>query len=159
MNKKFITLSCIFLIFIIGCQKAQVSEEKTVQPQEKMAAMNVITYDSDKVDVVIDELAFLPPFIHIKKGTTVTWINRDKIEHTVAWHNKKTPTEITESDVLNTGDKYSYTFNEEGIYDYICGIHPFMHGGVIIGNPPELAGMMEFAEDTSPPKVFSISPN
>jgi len=156
MKDKFVGLILIFLVFIIGCQKAKVSE--VTQPQEKMPAMNVINYDSDKVGVVIDEFAFLPPFVHIKKGTTVTWENRDKVEHTVAFHNKKTPTQVTESEVLKTGDSYSYTFDEEGVYDYICGIHPFMHGGIIAGNPPELAEMMEFAEDTTPPKVFSITP-
>ena len=162
MNKKFLVLLCILLLFIISCQKAEVSEKKDImkkKPAEKMAAMNVISYDSNKVEGVIDNLAFSPPFIHIKRGTQVTWINRDKVEHTVAWHNKKTPTEVTESDVLKTGDKYSFTFKEEGVYDYICGIHPFMHGGIIVGNPPELAGMMEFAEDTPPPKVISITPN
>ncbi len=160
MNKAFLVSLLIFLFFISACQKTEVKEEiKEVTKLEKMAAMNVITYDSDKVTVVLDELAFLPPFIHIKQGTTVTWINKDKVEHTVAFHNKKTPTQVIESDVLKTGDKYSYTFNEEGIYDYICGIHPFMHGGIIVGNPPELASMMEFAEDTTPPKVFSITPN
>ena len=157
MNKKHL-LMLIFLIFVIGCQKEEVMESK-IQPQEKMAAVNVITYDSDKVTVVIDELAFQPAFIHIKKGTTVTWINRDKVEHTIAFHNKKTPTQVTESDVLKTDDKYIYTFKEEGVYDYICGIHPFMHGGIIVGNPPEIASMMEFAEDTPAPKVFSITPN
>ncbi len=156
MNKNIAIYFCILIIFIVSCQ-TQVSEKE--KPAEKMAAMNVITYDSDKVIVVLDELAFLPPFIHIKKGATVTWLNRDKVEHTVAFHNKKTPTQVTESDLLKTGDKYSYTFNEEGIYDYICGIHPFMHGGIIVGNPPQLAEMMEFAEDTAPPKVFSITPN
>ena len=159
MNKKFVLLVIIFLIFIVGCQTTQITEKKEIQPQEKMAAMNVITYDSDKVTVVLDELAFLPPFIHIKKGITVTWINRDKVEHTVAWHNRNSPAQVTESDVLKKGDKYSYTFNGEGVFDYICGIHPFMHGGIIVGNPPELAEMMEFAEDTLPPKIFSINPN
>ncbi|MBI2652818.1 IPT/TIG domain-containing protein [Candidatus Woesearchaeota archaeon] len=160
MNKAFLVSLLIFLFFISACQKAEVKEEiKEVTKQEKMAAMNVITYDSDKVEIVLDELAFLPPFIHIQQGTTVTWLNRDKVEHTVAFHNKKTPTQVTESEVLKTGDKYSYTFNEEVVYDYICGIHPFMHGGIIVGNPQELAQMMEFAEDTTPPKVFSITPN
>ncbi|MBI2650821.1 cupredoxin domain-containing protein [Candidatus Woesearchaeota archaeon] len=168
MDKKFIVLCYIFLIFIFGCQKAEISTDKDVgiaegniksETAEKMAAMNVITYDSNEVAVVIDELAFLPAFIHIKKGTAVTWINRDKVEHTVAFHNKKTPTEVTESDVLKPRNEYSYTFNEEGVFDYICGIHPFMHGGIIVGNPPELAEMMEFAEDTEPPKIFSITPN
>jgi len=169
MRARLVWSLFIFLIFVIvGCQKAEVSTDKDMamdkddmkdKSAEKMSAMNVISYDSDKVTVVIDELAFLPAFIHIKPGATVTWINKDKVEHTVAWHNKKTPTQVTESDVLKTESKYSYTFAQEGVYDYVCGIHPFMHGGVIVGNPPELAEMMEFAEDTPPPKVFSITPN
>ena len=167
MKDKFVGLILIFLILIIGCQKAETIDKKIAiaevdikdKQTERMATMNVITYDSNEVTVVIDELAFLPPFIHIEKGTTVTWVNRDKAEHTVAVHNKKTPTQVTESEVLKTGDSYSYTFNKDGVYDYICGIHPFMHGGIIVGNPPELAEMVEFAEDTNPPKVFSINPN
>ncbi len=169
MNKKTLSLFCIFLIFLFGCQTAQVSEIKDGAmdkimgdkplAQEKMAAMNVITYDSDKVTVIINELAFLPAFIHIKPETEVTWQNRDKVEHTVAWHNRKSPTQIKESDVLNTGNEYKYKFKDEGIYDYICGIHPFMHGGIIVGNPSELSEMMEFAEDTDMPKVISINPN
>ena len=157
MNTKSLWFLAVFLIFIIGCQKEEVINDK--QTLEKMAAMNIITYDSDKVSVVIDELSFLPPFIHIKKGATVTWENRDKAEHTVAWHNRKAPTEIIESDVLKTGDAYTYIFKEDGVYDYICGIHPFMHGGIIVGNPPELSAMMEFANDTPSPKVFSITPS
>ena len=155
MNKLISLILLSSIIFIIGCQKSEVSDKKI----EKMSAMNVITYDGDKVTVVIDELAFLPPFIHIKPRTTVTWVNKDKTEHTVAFHNKKTPSGITESDILKTESKYSYTFDKEGVYEYVCGIHPFMHGGIIVGNPPESAEMMEFAEDTLPPKVFSIIPN
>ncbi|MBI3027263.1 IPT/TIG domain-containing protein [Candidatus Woesearchaeota archaeon] len=169
MSKKTLSLFCIFLIFVLGCQTAQVSDKKDSAmdnamkdisiAQEKMAAMNVITYDTDKATVVIDELAFLPAFIHIKPNTEVTWLNRDKVEHTVAWHNRKSPTEITESDILKTGNEYKHVFDEEGVYEYICGIHPFMRGGIVVGNPPELPEMMEFAEDTAPPKVFSITPS
>ena len=171
MNFKQLLLSFLILFLVIflivGCQTTAPeksmsmddSQSKTSQKQEKMAAMNIINYDSDKATVIIDELSFLPAFIHIKPGTTVTWVNKDKVEHTVAWHNRKTPTQVTESNVLMTESKYSYTFAQEGLYDYVCGIHPFMHGGVIVGNPPEFAEMMEFAEDTPPPNVFSITPN
>ena len=122
MKTKYFLITLIFLLFILGCkttttQQTETTTENQGQPAEKMAAMNVITYDSIDVTVIINELAFLPPFIHVKKGTKITWENRDKVDHTIAWHNKKTPTKVTESDVLRMGDKYTYAFNEEGIFD------------------------------------------
>ncbi|MBI4450548.1 copper resistance protein CopC [Candidatus Woesearchaeota archaeon] len=171
MTWKHVMLVAIVLMLAAcrapGMEKAAVAADKEVMGSvaEKeaapapMAAMNVISYDSLMAEVVIDKLLFFPPFIHIKPGTTVTWTNRDSAEHTVAWHSKNEPTKVTESDVLKTGDKYSYTFNNEGVYDYICGIHPFMIGGIIVGNPPEMKGMMAAAEDTPPPIVESITPD
>jgi plastocyanin len=34
--------------------------------------------------------------------------------------------------VLNRGDTYTQTFTAPGTYPYICSIHPFMHGTVIV---------------------------
>ena len=147
----------ILIILISACQRTQISGKEI--KEEKIPAMNVISYDKDEVEVVIDDLAFLPAFIHIKPGTAVTWINKDNAEHTVAFNNRKIPSGITESDVIKEGGSYIQIFNEEGIYDYICGIHPFMKGGIIVGNPAEMNLMMEFADDTLAPKVFSISPD
>ena len=33
---------------------------------------------------------------------------------------------------LGTGATYSYTFPTAGSFDYICSIHPFMHGTVVV---------------------------
>lgn len=38
-----------------------------------------------------------------------------------------------ESDRLNKGsDPFSFTFDVAGTYEYICGIHPSMHGKIIV---------------------------
>ena len=36
------------------------------------------------------------------------------------------------SSVLNHNDTFSHTFTKAGTYHYICSIHPFMHGTVIV---------------------------
>jgi len=37
-----------------------------------------------------------------------------------------------QSPVLNQNDTYTHTFSSPGTYPYICSIHPFMHGTVVV---------------------------
>ena len=77
--------------------------------------------------VNIANLAFAPATVSVTAGTTVTWTNRDQIAHTVS----DTQNGIA-SQVLNQNQTYSHTFTKPGTYHYICTIHPFMHGTVIV---------------------------
>ena len=36
------------------------------------------------------------------------------------------------SKVLQRNDRFSHTFDTPGTYTYICSIHPFMHGTVVV---------------------------
>jgi plastocyanin len=33
---------------------------------------------------------------------------------------------------MASGAKFSFTFDKEGTYDYICGIHTFMTGKIVV---------------------------
>ncbi len=37
-----------------------------------------------------------------------------------------------DSAILNTGEKYSYTFTTPGEYPFYCGIHPAMIGWITV---------------------------
>lgn len=78
--------------------------------------------------VTISNLTFNPSDISVKKGTKVTWTNNDSVAHTVEFDS----TNVQDSGTLNNGDTYSLTFNKEGTFDYICGLHPQMRGTVIV---------------------------
>ena len=65
----------------------------------------------------------------IKNGTTVTWINNDYIDHTIAMKNlinlsidNQTNSKLIELDPF--GGSHSITFNKEGNFSYYCTIHP-----------------------------------
>ena len=60
-------------------------------------------------------------------GTTVTWTNRDDIPHTVVSTDK-----VFKSKVLDTDEKFSYTFTQAGSFPYFCSIHPKMTGKVVV---------------------------
>jgi plastocyanin len=79
-------------------------------------------------EVKIDNFSFAPGEITVAKGTTVNWVNRDDIPHTVVSDDKTT----FKSRPLDTDDKFSYTFSKEGTYTYFCSIHPKMTAKVVV---------------------------
>ena len=79
------------------------------------------------VEVKIDNFSFGPATLTVPVGTSVTWTNRDDIPHTVV------STEgVFKSKVLDTDEKFTFTFSKEGNYPYFCSIHPKMTGKVIV---------------------------
>jgi len=80
-------------------------------------------------EVKIDNFSFGPVTLTVSVGTTVTWVNRDDIPHTVVSTDK-----VFKSKVLDTDEKFSYTFTKPGDYPYFCSIHPKMTGKVVVTN-------------------------
>jgi plastocyanin len=79
------------------------------------------------VEVKVDNFSFSPQTITIAAGTTVIWTNRDDIPHTVVSDDK-----VFKSKVLDTDEKFSYTFDKAGNFPYFCSVHPKMTGKVIV---------------------------
>lgn len=78
-------------------------------------------------EVKIDNFSFGPVVLTVTAGTTVTWINSDDIPHTVV------STEgVFKSKVMDTDEKFSYTFSKAGTFPYYCSIHPKMTGKVVV---------------------------
>jgi plastocyanin len=78
-------------------------------------------------EVKVDNFSFGPATLTVPSGTTVTWTNRDDIPHTVVSDDK-----VFKSKVLDTDEKFSYTFTKPGTYGYFCSIHPKMTGKVVV---------------------------
>jgi amicyanin len=77
--------------------------------------------------VNIDGFAFAPATLTVKAGNTVTWTNKDEDPHTVVAGGG-----AFRSQALGSGGTYSFTFPTAGTFDYICSIHPFMRGTVVV---------------------------
>jgi amicyanin len=82
----------------------------------------------DKFQVKIDNFSFAPATLTVTAGATVTWVNQDDVPHNIVSSEGKT----LKSPVLDTDQKFSYTFDQPGTYAYFCGIHPRMTGKVIV---------------------------
>jgi plastocyanin len=81
----------------------------------------------DTMEVKIDNFSFGPATLTVPVGTTVSWTNRDDIPHTVV-----STDGVFKSKVLDTDEKFSFTFSKAGSYPYFCSIHPKMTGKVIV---------------------------
>jgi len=77
--------------------------------------------------VKIDNFVFGPQTITIPVGGTVTWTNSDDIPHTAV-----STDGLFKSKVMDTDEKFSYTFTKPGTYPYYCSIHPKMTGQVVV---------------------------
>lgn len=77
------------------------------------------------VDIV--NYKFTTPVVSVKVGSTVTWVNKDDFEHTATAKDKTFNTKP-----LKKNASGKVTFDKAGTFDYICDIHQYMTGKVIV---------------------------
>jgi Icc protein len=77
--------------------------------------------------VKIDNFSFGPQTLTVPVGATVVWTNRDDIPHTAV-----STDGVFKSKVMDTDEKFSYTFAKAGTYPYYCTIHPKMTGQIVV---------------------------
>ncbi len=131
--RKEITIFLIILgvFFAAGCVESKDSDEPAPSiPLEEVdnggaTGAEETGTGTDIINVEIRNYKYIPQNITIKVGQTVMWTNNDTVLHDVVGSG-------IESDYLQKGEKFSYTFEEEGTYPYICTIHPWMEGEVIV---------------------------
>jgi plastocyanin len=78
-------------------------------------------------EVTIENFSFRPRTFRAAVGTTVTWTNRDGIPHVIVGTGG-----VFKSKVLDTNEKFSYTFSKPGTFPYFCSIHPKITGQVVV---------------------------
>src|SRR5262245_53898173 len=78
-------------------------------------------------EVKIDNFSFSPATLTVPVGSSVTWTNRDDIPHNVVSDDQS-----IKSKVLDTDEKFTFTFSKPGTYSYFCSLHPKMKGAVVV---------------------------
>lgn len=82
---------------------------------------------SREVRIAIENFVFAPSEITVAPGTKVTWVNKDEAPHTATSVDKK-----FNSGGLDTGDTFTFVFNEKGEYPYFCALHPHMKATITV---------------------------
>lgn len=82
---------------------------------------------SGSSQVEIKNFTFEPMMLSIAVGTTVTWKFDDSAQHTVSADDKSFV-----SPALSNGQTYTHTFTTAGTFQYICSIHQYMKGTIVV---------------------------
>jgi plastocyanin len=128
MKKSMIVITLLLIIAVAGGVYLITKNQTTTNMN--MSTNNTKTDTPQATNAVaIQNFAFSPSAITIKKGTQVTWTNKDSVTHTVTETDGQTG---PNSSSVNSGSSYSFTFNTAGTYHYHCSIHPDMTGTVTV---------------------------
>ena len=115
--RRSVSIAVLTAALVLATGTVAISQKKFLGAQQK----------AETSEVKIDNFSFGPGTLTVPVGTSVTWTNRDDIPHTVV-----STDGVFKSKVLDTDEKFSFTFGKAGTYPYFCSIHPKMTGKVIV---------------------------
>ena len=76
-------------------------------------------------------------FYPIEKGKELTWYNDDDISHRIiinlVTQNNSTKL-VADSEIIKPDDSFTYTFEEEGTYQFYSPTHPWIKGIVLVSS-------------------------
>ena len=136
MSRRYFVLPAIAVLLILG---ACGSDEEPTKPPPAAAAEPITAPAAEPAaaatpatTVKVDIKEFTHQDVTIAVGQTVEWTNRDSAPHTTSSGTPDASTDVWDSDRLDPGQFFSFTFNEAGTFNYLCNIHPGMTATVTV---------------------------
>jgi len=169
MNEKntiaLLIIAIVFmLIYFISSNPIQDTEDISIKEEPTVKKIEIIEPSQDiiekeeveeqpsyKVDIVHN--TFEPKELMVKKGSIVTWVNKDTKAHKI-YH--QAANKMFRSNVINPGYSFSYKFEEEGEYPYADAIFNYMQGKIIVEDSLVLITGNAIKEQVSKPSSISL---
>jgi len=100
------------------------------------------TFPAPTAKPVIDQkgLVFAPHILAVERGTTVEFLNSDKVAHNVFWPSVGSDKKLSHN--LGTwpqGEKRPFKFDNPGAVALFCNVHPEMSAYVVVAPTPYFA--------------------
>src|SRR5215831_4220256 len=126
-------------ICMAGSIKGKVTPGKSVVYLE--SASGAVTQVADK-KVTMDQkgLLFQPHVLVVQAGTSVEFLNSDKVQHNVFW--PSISGDKKKSHNMGTwpqGENRPFKFTDPGVVSLLCNVHPEMAGYIIVSPTPYFA--------------------
>ena len=135
MRKTIISIGIICAIILVAITAAFQSGDSEVIEEKSPIVIEADVIMPTKVSrpgCEETDSCYVPSIISVKEDQTVTWSNEDVAFHSVTSGIYGEPTALFDSGHLDPEQKFSYTFDEKGTFDYFCTLHPWMKGKVIV---------------------------
>lgn len=128
-----ITLGYVFVFLLVACNSTEKKETDSIKINEDVNANKATVTSQEKVDtssnpntITISGMQFHPAELHIQKGDTVVWVNKDIVVHDAT----EFPDKKWTSGPLANGSSWKMKVDKS--YDYFCSIHINMKGRVVV---------------------------
>ena len=141
-NSTTATRSVVIVLASTGLLLPLVLIQPVIQPELVYSQQQQSNTTTSQVEIVNGSSNpdngqfYVPSEIQISSGSTVKWTNNDIAIHTVT---QGSPSEADagselhfDSSLMPVGSTFEHTFNDTGLVDYYCTIHPWMTGKVMI---------------------------
>jgi len=102
-----------------------------------LSAVVIIPSGTDVPGCEETNRCFVPSSATIGVGGQVDWTIKDSVAHTITSGNPADVNSVGllfDSGIILPEETFSYTFEDEGIVDYFCILHPWMQGMVVVGD-------------------------
>jgi len=135
LRKKIISIgiiSGIILVVLAIVSQSTDSEITQEEPPIEIMADVIMPTKVSRPGCQDTDSCYIPSKIIAKQGQTITWKNEDVAFHSVTSGIYGEPTTLFDSGHLDPEQKFSYTFDEKGAFDYFCTLHPWMAGKVTV---------------------------
>lgn len=144
MKNKIVAILVVMIALTVAASAGSISGKVSGVTGESVVYVDTIagkTFPAPSEHVVIDQkgLLFQPHINVVLVGTTVDFLNSDKVAHNVFWpsvmqNGKKLPGKNLGT--WPTGEKRAFKFDQPGVAALLCNVHPEMAGYVVVVPTP-----------------------
>lgn len=144
MKGKIVAILAVMMALSLAASAGSISGKVSGVSGESVVYVDTIagkTFPAPAEHALIDQkgLLFQPHINVVLVGTTVDFLNSDKVAHNVFWPSlmqggKKLPGKNLGT--WPTGEKRSFKFEQVGVAALLCNVHPEMAGYVVVVPTP-----------------------
>ena len=133
MEKKLLFLAFVILVVVWSLWYFKlppfggIEGSPVIVVEEQVAVPADVGEEIPENAVIIKENTFFPQTVVVSKGTTITFINRDSIQHSATAEDKSFDTGLLGKDAQK-----QVAFDNAGTFAYICAVDPNMHAVIVV---------------------------
>ena len=147
MNRSVVLAVIAVLALTLAANAGSISGKVSGVTGESVVYVDTIagkTFPAPAEHPVMDQkgLLFQPHIMVVLAGTTVDFLNSDKVAHNVFWPSLMQGTKKLPGKNLGTwptGEKRPYKFDQVGVASLLCNVHPEMAGYIVVAPTPYFA--------------------
>jgi len=167
MTRKGFVLIAVIAALCTGTWAGSISGKVSGMSGESVVYVDTIagkTFPAPSEHPIMDQkgLLFQPHILAVQVGTTVDFLNSDKVAHNVFWTSVNQGSKKLPGKNLGTwptGEKRPYKFDQPGVAPLLCNVHPEMAGYVVVVPTPYFAttnSQGEFEIKDVPPGNYTL---